>query len=132
MLLQPNADEPRVALAGIVAADPNVDAPLTGNLNDFDGPPEGVVGWAPEHVVIYAADAIPQTSTWGQYLRGSYAPGYYVLRVSLTPECLALETDNNTSILDEPVDCNPVFTPEEDGIRVVLGPYDQVQLPPIW
>lgn len=83
-LLDNGPSEPRVAMGVIVALDPT--APEAFDFND-DTDVEMIIGGVERYSIIYAADAIPADSTWGQFLGAAYEPGYHLVRHSVETDC---------------------------------------------
>lgn len=69
-------DGVRAAIGFIVAIDPAA----TDIHVDLDGNGvEAILGGAADFALLYAPEAIPATSSWGQYLGGAYAAGYHLV-----------------------------------------------------
>ena len=73
------------ALGWFVAANQDAD-----DLSvDFESEeaPAWLVGGSETHVLVYAENSIPEDSSWGRYLGGSYAEGYHLVRVEFGNRC---------------------------------------------
>lgn len=81
-------DGHRVAYGWIIATEPNAGAI---HLTSRRDPPSAIIGGADEHVLVYAADPLPEASAWAQLFGGPLEPGYHLIEVHHRP-------------CDEPVD----------------------------
>lgn len=85
-LLEGPSDEPRVAFGALVAL--SLDAPETFDFNsDNEEEFSSIIGAVESHVVIYAADPIPASSVWGEFLGGAYSAGYHLVRAEDGEDC---------------------------------------------
>jgi hypothetical protein len=82
-----DADGLRAAVAYIVAVDRSV-RDIEVDLGTQAGV-SAIVGGAPGHLLVYAAQELPATSEWGRYLGGeTFAPGYHlVTSTPREPQC---------------------------------------------
>lgn len=96
----------RAALGWFIATDRDAED-LSVNFEERE-PPTWLVGGSETHVLIYAEDDIPEDSTWGRYLGGSYPEGYHLVRVEFGNRC-GLPTpeleEEETSYADVPNVC---------------------------
>lgn len=117
----------RVAYGWFIVADPEVET-IEIDLTD-NAPPSAIIGGTGSHVLIYAADPIPEDSAWGRYFGGSLELGYHILDVIPGTTCddswpeggLACRETENTYTLSE----DDLAT----EIGVTLAPFGSIEWP---
>lgn len=139
-LLTSSSGGPAVALAWLLVVDDNAPEALSFHDVDESGIP-GVLGVSEKHMLMYAAEAVPADSAWGQMLGGAYEPGYHVIDV-IGGECWeepvypgggCMVGEECTPIGSETVcelsTLQPSAADLDTEITVTLGAWDDLQFP---
>ncbi len=118
----------RVAYGWFIVADPEVET-ITLDLN-ADAPPSAIIGGTGEHVLLYAADPIPENSSWGRFFGGALTTGFHIAEATPGVNC-----DDIDSMPGDPpcVATSTTYALAPDDlattISVTLAPFESIEWP---